>query len=104
MGGTKNAFQSPLLRSCTTEWIVMMLIQVRPGLSGKGCRSSPIKWIGRSKPVCFSQSRLAVDQRDVVDAEGVLHRGQLEQLLEDRLGVIVDSHDVLLRGACEQCR
>jgi Fur family transcriptional regulator, ferric uptake regulator len=24
--------------------------------------------------------------------------------LEDRLGVTVDSHDVLLRGACEQCR
>jgi Fur family ferric uptake transcriptional regulator len=24
--------------------------------------------------------------------------------LQDRLGVIVDSHDVLLRGACEQCR
>jgi Fur family transcriptional regulator, ferric uptake regulator len=24
--------------------------------------------------------------------------------LEDRLGVVVDSHDVLLRGACGQCR
>jgi Fur family ferric uptake transcriptional regulator len=24
--------------------------------------------------------------------------------LEDRLGVTVDSHDVLLRGACEDCR
>jgi Fur family transcriptional regulator, ferric uptake regulator len=30
--------------------------------------------------------------------ERAIHR------LEDRLGVIVDSHDVLLRGACEQCR
>ena len=31
--------------------------------------------------------RLAVDERDVVDAERVLHRRELEELLEDRLGV-----------------
>ena len=31
-------------------------------------------------------ARLAVDQGDGVDAEGVLHRGQLVELLEQRLG------------------
>ena len=31
--------------------------------------------------------RLAVDEADVVDAEGLLHRRQAEQLLEDGLGV-----------------
>ena len=33
------------------------------------------------------RARLAVDQGDGVDAEGVLHRGQLVELLEQRLGV-----------------
>ena len=43
---------------------------------------------------------LPVDERDVVDGEGVLHRGQLVQLLEDRLGVeaVLDLDDQLQSG------
>ena len=49
------------------------------------------------------RARLAVDQRDGVDAEGVLHRRQLVELLEQRLGVeavldLDDQPQALARG------
>ena len=43
--------------------------------------------VGAQQLLQAQGARLAVDQGDVVDAEGVLHRGELEQVLEHRLGM-----------------
>ena len=59
--------------------------------AGTRCAGARPRCGGRGRPRSSSfrpeGARLAVDQGDVVDAEGVLHRRQLVELLEHGLGV-----------------
>ena len=52
-------------------------------------RTTPMRKldVGAQQLLQAQRARLAVDQGDVVDAEGVLHRGELVELLEDGVGV-----------------